>query len=356
MDEVRSSTSVSGHLPPTGAPLLAVPGASRTQKFVGCVFWLKGKRTWFAPVLPGGLVAWSRTQALTDDRHPLTGRQDTDLTAPLHKHDVLDRVRDERLLRPELLPQPGQPLVVNFDLGVAYWMRGKTLMHTPWLMPSLLLGWGSAGEVVRVDADVHERRAIDHAVRVLHEATPGGPTTVLPLPPDAFMARSVSVERWSVRTLRRPVDEPAVPLLRTGNALRDREGHVVLDRGMAVDLAAEVLTLPGAQRPECEHCVCVVHPAPDYDRDGVVLWNADGLAVLHDLRRPSALRLIAEDRQPLAEETARMLGGALVAAVERLDVLRGLAMDAWHQDGPRRERVRAEAAFAERVAAEDGGR
>lgn len=154
MDELRPQ-----HLPPAGHPLLVVPATATADSYAT---WHIDGQTWLAPVLDGGLIAWSRSRPMT----PATARPETTrLTEP----GLLDRVRGEEPHRPDLLPQRGQPLLVDFDLGVAYWMHDGELMHGPWFDDGLI-GWGPVGPVAVQDAEPDQRATIRSVVRILRTA------------------------------------------------------------------------------------------------------------------------------------------------------------------------------------------
>lgn len=343
MDQPRPENLLP-YLPPTGHPLLVVPADKKTES---AALWRVDGQTWLAPVLDCGLIAWSKSRPMTPD---IARPEAVRLAVP----GLLDRVRSEEPHRPFLLPERGQPVVVNPDFRVAYWLRHGSLMHSPWFDDGLI-GWGPVGPVVRLDADPAERAAIDEAVRTLRAASPGGPHSRLHLPEHDGQPRDVVVANRSISTNPR-VDGPknALLTLRTGDGYRLHVGDaVVLDRHMALDLAAEVAAYPGTE----DEVLVVRHPEPDRDDGIVTTWHVDDdLAVLHDLRHaPHTVWLRCQENHVLTEGRATLLAIALSAAVARLDRVHQLTVTAALHDHDRHCGVRAEADFAAALRSARGG-
>lgn len=338
------------HLPPAGHPLLVVPADTSAES---AALWRVGGQTWLAPVLDCGLVAWSKSRPMT----PAIARSEAvRLVVP----GLLDRARGEEPHRPYLLPERGQPLVVNFDLGIAYWLRHGRLMHAPWFDDGLI-GWGPVGPVVRLDADPAERAAIDEAVRTLRDAGPVASQTTLKLPERDAQPRDVVVaNRWISTNPRVAGPNDALLTLRTRDGYRLHVGDAVaLDRHMMLDLATEVAAYPGAADDETDELPTleVSHPEPDRADGIVTTWRVDdGLAVLHDLRHaPLTVWLRSQEDHPLTEDRAVRLASALAAAAARLDRVYRLATTAALRDHDRRTAVRAEADFTAALHAAKGG-
>lgn len=338
------------HLPPAGHPLLVVPADTSAES---AALWRVGGQTWLAPVLDCGLVAWSKSCPMTP---AIARREAVRLAVP----GLLDRARGEEPHRPHLLPERGQPVVVNFDHGVAYWLQHGRLMHGPWFDDGLI-GWGPVGPVDRPDADPAERAAIDEAVRTLRAAAPGGPHSKLDRPERDGQPRDVVVaNRWISTSPRAAEPKDSLLTLRTKDGYRLHVGDaVVLDRRMVLDLAAEVAAYPGTADDESDEppVLVVRHPEPDHDDGIVTTWHVDdGLAVLHDLRHaPLTVWLRAQEDHPLTEDRAVRLASALSAAAARLDRVYQLAVTAVRRDHDRHIGVRAEADFAAALRGAKGG-
>lgn len=348
MDQPRPENLLS-HLPPAGHPLLVVPADEKAES---AALWRVDGQTWIAPVLDCGLIAWSKSRPMT----PAAARPEA---VRLAVPGLLDRVRGEEPHRPYLLPERGQPVVVNPDFAVAYWLRHGRLMHGPWFADGLI-GWGPVGQVVRVDADPAERAAIDEAVRTLSAASPG-PHSTLNLPERDDQPRDVVVANRWISTNPRPAGpKNALLTLRTGGGYRLHVGDaVVLDRHMALDLATEVAAYPGSADDESDQSPVLVvrHPEPDREDGIVTTWHVDdGLAVLHDLRHaPHTVWLRAQECHMLTEVRAVRLASALAAAAARLDRLHQLTITAAMRDHDRHSGVRIEADFAAALRAVRGG-
>lgn len=329
------------YLPRPGDAIFAVP---RNGTWPGRVFWLIDQRTWQAPLLPCGLVAWSKAE-------PARGEETASLTAPLRALEQDNRIDSDQLPSPDVLPQSGQPLLLDAAVRRGFWKHGGQLMTSPW--SEGLLIWTDVSAVHPAEAAPQQRPVLAHAARTLREATPQI-TTTLNIPFRDRRARDIIIANRWIETAVRPKGIAGPRLcLRTRDAYRLHIGDAaLLDRAMAEHLATELTAYPGTHDKDTS-AVPVTHAQPTATDGLVTIWRvAEGLEVQHDLRQsPLTLWLRSQEDHNLTDEHAAGLASALVAGVELLDRVQYLAVTAVHHDHPRYAAVRAEAAFIAQLTA-----
>lgn len=340
MDESRPEPAIR-NLPQAGQPIVAHP---ETHTRDGKVFWRSDGLTWRAPLLQCGLVGWSKAYPLQPhaaSRLPLLD--------PLNDRDLMERVRGEEPVRPEMLPQPGQPLVLSSCLGEAYWMWRGALMHGPWFEDGLL-GFGPVGHVDPDTGAPEEQEEIRHAVRLLREASP---QTFARLPKQSGTDHPRDIVLTGNRVVARPrgvvAGEPPLTLFAAQAHRPYRPDLAMLDVPMAAELARQVAVYPGDPNHAGADNVLVRRPEPDHQDGRVTTWSVtDDVSVIHDLAlAPLHLWLRCRHNQALTEVPARRLAGALMAGVAWSDSVGRLVAEAVNGDRPRRDAVRAEVLFAE---------
>lgn len=333
-------------LPAVGEPLVVVTPTGRIPSHL---LWLKPNVYWVARVLPNGLVAWSQARPA----HTLPyGDRLVEMAAPLRALNVRHRVAVEDNTPFGRRPSPGQPLVVRPDNGHAFWLLRDALMHGPILDDGLLTG--PVDHAVIKDQGSRDARIAEEARYTLRAASPDRLSTRLLVPLVARGPRDVSVRDLSVTCQPHPPATPqtnAYPLvLRCIAAMGRAIGTAVLDRASAIALAVDVVGDPAAPHREA---VGVEHLAADNDSALSTTWTVDDdLTLLHDVRQsPATLLLSCPPEHSLGAAPARRLAGALVAGIERLDLVHRLTIAAAEADWPQRRALAAEAAFSTAVRA-----
>ncbi|CAL9677541.1 hypothetical protein SUDANB95_07866 (plasmid) [Actinosynnema sp. ALI-1.44] len=329
-----------GQLPELSAPIIVA-------RHRPLAMWRSHGRTHAAPVLSSGLIAWSQAHPVPTDLPPDLRRIAARLAAP----GLLDRAFGSAPIRPETLPRPGRPLLVHHASGVAYWLHGPTTRHCPWFDDGLL-GWGYQNEVDSEDVTAEERTVAAAATRTLRDADPALPHVLVPYPAGYFAPRELVLTEHDITPL--PATEGVRLLLRIPDSVPQHgTGHTVwLTRDTAEALAAQVAAYPGMQPLPHPDGVPVQHAVPHSRRPGRTTWRINQhLAIQHDpLSAPRHVAVqLARPAYPLVPQSAHLLAGALLAAVDRIDRVAALIDQVLYRAHLEETQALEEAEFARRA-------